>query len=332
MTKKTDAVKQETAVVKKNWSLTQDMGNKYGVDPEELYMCLRDTMFQVADGVVPTKAQMMMLLSVAHEYNLNPFTREIYAFPDKKSGIIPIVGVDGWSRIINEHTSLDGIGFRDSENVVMIDDDAKPCPEWIECAIYRKDRTHPVLIREYLDEVYRPAYSRQGKNGPYKVTGAWQSHTKRMLRHKALIQCARIAFGFTGIYDRDEAERIVEAEVVSSSPSMPEMPRKKEAETLPDPPEMTPVYAENTVQESVKQDDAPSPMAPAQKNALKALFEKVAKLSSTEHLGEYLEQLGTSYEGCASLNNDQAAATIMALNAEVKRLTALKRSQGSEEF
>ena len=29
-----------------------------------------------------------------------------------------------------------------------------------------------------------------------------------MLRHKALIQCARIAFGFSGIYDEDEAHRI----------------------------------------------------------------------------------------------------------------------------
>jgi hypothetical protein len=32
-----------------------------------------------------------------------------------------------------------------------------------------------------------------------------------MLRHKAMIQCARIAFGFGGIYDQDEAERIIEA-------------------------------------------------------------------------------------------------------------------------
>lgn len=41
-------------------------------------------------------------------------------------------------------------------------------------------------------------------------TQPWKSHPKRMLRHKAMIQCARLAFGFTGIYDQDEAERIVE--------------------------------------------------------------------------------------------------------------------------
>ena len=31
---------------------------------------------------------------------------------------------------------------------------------------------------------------------------------RRMLRHKALIQGARIAFGFSGIYDEDEARDI----------------------------------------------------------------------------------------------------------------------------
>jgi len=30
------------------------------------------------------------------------------------------------------------------------------------------------------------------------------------LRHKTMIQCARLAFGFAGIYDQDEAERIIE--------------------------------------------------------------------------------------------------------------------------
>ena len=39
----------------------------------------------------------------------------------------------------------------------------------------------------------------------------WKSHPRRMLRHKAMIQCARLAFGFAGIYDQDEAERIAEA-------------------------------------------------------------------------------------------------------------------------
>ncbi len=35
---------------------------------------------------------------------------------------------------------------------------------------------------------------------------------QRMLRHKAMIQCARIAFGYGGIYDQDEGEKILENE------------------------------------------------------------------------------------------------------------------------
>jgi hypothetical protein len=33
-----------------------------------------------------------------------------------------------------------------------------------------------------------------------------------MFRHKVLIQGARIAYGFSGIYDEDEAQRIIEGE------------------------------------------------------------------------------------------------------------------------
>ena len=36
-----------------------------------------------------------------------------------------------------------------------------------------------------------------------------------MLRHKAMIQCARLAFGFGGIFDQDEADRIIERSDVS---------------------------------------------------------------------------------------------------------------------
>ena len=48
-----------------------------------------------------------------------------------------------------------------------------------------------------------------------------------MLRHKAMIQCARLAFGFGGIYDQDEAERIVEAPL-----SQPEKDITPEVKTL----------------------------------------------------------------------------------------------------
>lgn len=129
--------------------------------------------------------QMAALLIVANQYSLNPWTKEIYAFPDSRNGIVPIVGVDGWSRIINQNPYFDGIDFEQND---------KSCT----CKIYRKDRGHPISVTEWMDECKRD------------VQGPWKTHPKRMLRHKAMIQCARLAFGFAGIYDQDEAERIIE--------------------------------------------------------------------------------------------------------------------------
>jgi hypothetical protein len=76
--------------------------------------------------------------------------------------------------------------------------DAESCA----CIIHRKDRGHPIRVTEYMSECKRPN------------VGPWQSHPRRMLRHKAMIQCARLAFGYSGIYDQDEAERIVEVKTV----------------------------------------------------------------------------------------------------------------------
>ncbi|HNU12798.1 MAG TPA: phage recombination protein Bet [Rubrivivax sp.] len=189
-----------------------------GTDGSDLIETLKATAFK---GEV-SNAQMTALMVVANQYGLNPWTKEIYAFPDKNNGIVPVVGVDGWARIINDNPQFDGMDFAQSDEMVRMPGANSDAPAWIECAMYRKDRTRPVIIREYLDEVYREPF--KGKFGP--VIGAWQTHPKRFLRHKAMIQCARMAFGYGGIFDQDEAERITErdmgaAEVVSSRPAQP---------------------------------------------------------------------------------------------------------------
>lgn len=154
-------------------------------DPSGLVAVLKATAFK---GQV-TDAQMTALLVVANQYGLNPWTKEIYAFPDRNNGIVPVVGVDGWSRIINSHAQFDGMDFEQDE-------------ESCTCVIYRKDRSHPIRVTEYMAECRREG------------VGPWKTHPKRMLRHKSMIQCSRLAFGFVGIYEQDEAERIVEAEYV----------------------------------------------------------------------------------------------------------------------
>lgn len=197
-----------------NKSLLTRVASKYGVDPDKMLATLKATAFKQQGDYTVSTEQMMALLIVAEQHGLNPWTKEIYAFPDKKNGIVPVVSVDGWSRIINENPELDGIEFRYSETTLPKDTlkgQSMQAHEWIEAIIRRKDRSAPIVTREFFEEVYRPPFEGKGQNGPYTVNGPWQSHPRRMHRHKALIQCARIAFGFGGIYDQDEAERIIEA-------------------------------------------------------------------------------------------------------------------------
>ncbi len=217
-------------------SLLAKFADRYAVDANKMLETLKSTAFKQRDGSAPSNEQMMALLVVADQYKLNPFTREIYAFPDKQNGIVPVVGVDGWSRIINSHPQFDGMEFRYSDEMTTPEGAKSTCHEWVECVMYRKDRSKPVVVREYLDEVYRPPFKKTGNNGPYQVDGPWQTHPKRFLRHKSTIQCARLAFGFVGIYDEDEAGRIAEqterdmgsAQVVRDEPkALPLCPAEK---------------------------------------------------------------------------------------------------------
>jgi phage recombination protein Bet len=163
-------------------SLVAKLAERFGVEPTKMVHTLKATAFRTDKPI--SDEQLMALLIVADQYSLNPFTKEIFAFPDK-GGIVPVVSVDGWSRIINEHPMYDGAEF-------VVSADGAECT----ATMHRKDRTHPTVITEYLAECKRNV-------------APWQSHPRRMLRHKALIQCARVAFGFAGIYDEDEATRIV---------------------------------------------------------------------------------------------------------------------------
>lgn len=177
-------------------TLTSKLATRFDLgDGSGLIDTLKATAFkgQVSD------AQMTALMVVANQYGLNPWTKEIYAFPDKNNGIVPVVGVDGWSRIINQHPAFDGMDFEQD-------------PESCTCIIFRKDRGHPIRVTEYMAECRRAN------------VGPWASHPRRMLRHKAMIQCARLAFGYGGIYDQDEAERIVESIDATTGEITPQKP------------------------------------------------------------------------------------------------------------
>lgn len=193
---------------------------RFHVEPNRLMSTLKMTAFKPRKATDPevTNEQMMALLVVANEHGLNPFTKEIYAFPSN-GGIVPIVSIDGWIRIINSHKQFDGMKFTDE-----LDMNDKLIA--VTCQIYRKDRQFPIEVTEYMVECK-------------KDTGPWNKWPARMLRHKATTQCARYAFGFAGIYDPDEADRIDEAteaqpsRVEKALAGLPDYPGNKFQQGLP---------------------------------------------------------------------------------------------------
>lgn len=168
-------------------SLLRDMAERYGVEAAKMQETLVKTVFPK----VPSQEQFIAFLVVANQYQLNPFTREIYAFP-QGGGIVPIVPIDGWISIVQRHPQYDGV--EQTEDFAENGSDIIS----VTTTMHRKDQTRPTIITEYWDECKRD-------------TEPWKKWPVRMLRHKSYIQCARYAFGLTGIADPDEAERIVEA-------------------------------------------------------------------------------------------------------------------------
>ncbi len=248
------------AQINRNTGLVARLAERFGVDSEKMLTTLKATAFRQPKGSpAPTNEQMMALCVVADQYQLNPFTRELYAFPDKNNGIVPVVGVDGWSRIMNNHPQNDGMEFRESPEIVEHPKGEHHwCPAWVECVIHRKDRENPTVVREYFDECYKPAYVKnRGQANEYVVEGPWQTHTKRMLRHKAMIQAGRTAFGFGGIYDPDEAENIVDVtgEGEHRFAGKPEVAEPQEVQAAEREPEADTSDAEDA--EVVSHDEAP---------------------------------------------------------------------------
>ena len=182
-----------------------------------------------------TNEEFVSFIAVANNYKLNPLTKEIYAYPDTKSaGIIPIVATDGWNKLMTTHPNYKTHYYRQAEEMVKPTEVAKSCPVWMEIIIVKKDDSE-VIVREYLDECYNGGKKYKDGN---PISSPWDSHTKRMLRHKTKIQGAREAFGFGGIYDQDEGDRIIEAHLVEDEPAgkpKVDQPKSLSATTEPKP-------------------------------------------------------------------------------------------------
>lgn len=145
-------------------------------------------------GSVATNAELAIVTGVAAKYDLNPLVKEMAAFVSGGKLQVTVM-IDGWYKMVNRQPTFDGVEFDDH-----MDTNGKLTA--ITCRMYLTNRTRPVTVTEYLAEC------RKTGNG----ADVWNKWPSRMLRHKAYIQAARMAFGISEVVDPDEAERIKDSE------------------------------------------------------------------------------------------------------------------------
>jgi len=183
---------QQKNLVPQKASPIYGLAAKFQIEPEKLVDVLRGTVIKPdKNGRAATNEEMAAFCIVAQQYGLNPFTREIHAFVSGDKGVVPVVGIDGWTKIVNSHSDFDGCEFVDEA-----DEQGRPIS--ITCKMYVRGRSHAVCITERFAECKRN-------------TQPWNTMPWRLLRHKSYMQAARYAFGLSGIYDEDEARDVIRA-------------------------------------------------------------------------------------------------------------------------
>ena len=117
-------------------------------------------------------------LRLIAEYRLNPRADELDLVQFEEGCWQVFITVNGWAKLINAHPAFCGIEFSEASEL------EEGVPLWMGCAIYRTDRIKPIEVKEYFTEMKTEHI-------------AWQQMPRRMLRHRAMQQCARLAFGIT---------------------------------------------------------------------------------------------------------------------------------------
>lgn len=236
-------------LVPKKTSLLAAMAERYSIEPEKMAETIKATCFSGK----ATNEELIAFLAVAHRYGLDPFRKEIHAFrKGDGSGVQVIVGIDGWAHIVNSQPEFDGVEFEDIWREVP--GSVEPRLYAVTCTMWRRDRSRPTKVTEYLHECVQGSIP-------------WKNQPSRMLRHKAFIQCARIAFSVSGIVDEAESdEPLVAGQVAPPATSASDRLKALASRAVPAPAKRAPA----TVIEVLPATPAPAPEpapAPAAKPA-----------------------------------------------------------------
>lgn len=177
-------------------------------------------------------------MTVCSELELNPARKEVAAFYDPNKGLTSFVMIDGWLTLANRHPDYDGYKLHENRN-------EKQELVSVRCEIFRRGRGHPTEATVKMSE--------------WRIGGSpqWMSKPEWMLNMKALKQGIRLAFGFAGIVDDDEAMAMHREPEPKQEPKGAQLADLKAASAPP------------ADEHDRKRPDAPKATVPAPKPALK---------------------------------------------------------------
>jgi hypothetical protein len=116
------------------------------------------------------------ILLTAKRFKLNPILGQISWGLNLDGSYQVYIPIDGWITLMHREPSFQGITFNQA------DETENRVPIWMECTIHRSDLMHPLMVREYYEEL----------KSDHPI---WAQMPCRMLRHQSLQQCVRLAFG-----------------------------------------------------------------------------------------------------------------------------------------
>ena len=125
---------------------------------------------------------MLILLRAAVTYELDPTLGQIILI-ELDGEHKPYITMNGWVTIIHRQAQFDGMHFKYSPTEIG------GIPSWVQCTIWRKDYKQPIGVREYYIDIKSSHF-------------ADKELSIRILRHRALSACTRLAFGIItpGLY------------------------------------------------------------------------------------------------------------------------------------
>lgn len=173
------------------------LAERLGVEPGKLMGALR----RISGNIRGVEDEdFMVMLLMAEKYQLDPIRREV-GLISTQQGPRPYVAFDGWLKVLTSH---DDYLTHDVAEVVT---DGRVVAATVSIRSKKRESlgAGPFHHTEWMDECYVPPRNRSDGSG--KVNGPWQSHPRRLLKEKAIMQGARFLWNLY-VPTEDEWQRM----------------------------------------------------------------------------------------------------------------------------